>query len=462
MLMGHTSAAHGDPRRGRPGWKPAEGAGPRPLSDARGGERAIERQADVAELGRCHLNAEIALGLGGLIARINSYKWRAGGTRQHGRAMATGSRITAIDVRIADVPTVRPHVLAMTTMQSQAVVLLFIRRDDGLCGCGEATTIGGLAYGEESPEGISAAIATYFAPLILGEDGDRPAPIMARINAAIVGNRFAKCAVEIALLDALGQARGLPMSELLGGRRRDRLPVAWTLASGNTARDIAEGEEMLGARRHNIFKLKIGKRDVAADCAHAAAIARAFEGRASIRVDVNQHWSRADAVAGIARLQDAGVALIEQPLAADDVAGMRDLCQRFDIAIMADEALTGPASAWRFASEQAADVVSLKITQSGGPSAAREVATIARAGHLALYGGTMLEAGIGTAASAHLFATLPALEWGTELFGPLLLTEEILAEPLVYRDFALDVPLGPGLGVRIDEDKLRAFARGGT
>jgi len=375
-------------------------------------------------------------------------------------AMGDSARIAGIDVVIADVPTVRPHVLAMTTMRTQAVVLVLVRRDDGICGVGEATTIGGLAYGEESPESIRTAIDRYVAPLVVGEDGDRPAAIMAKLATSIVGNRFAKCAVETALLDALGQARDMPVSELLGGRGRDRIPVAWTLASGDTDRDIAEAEAMIGARRHDIFKLKIGKRPVADDCAHVAAIARALEGRASIRVDVNQHWSRAQAVDGMARLQDARVALVEQPIAGDDVEGMQALCRRFDCLVMADEALTGPASAWRFASAQAADVFSLKITQSGGLTAARDVAAIARAAHIALYGGTMLEAAIGTAASAHLFATLPALEWGCELFGPLLLTEDILAEPLVYRDFALEVPSGPGLGVRLDHDKLRHFARG--
>jgi len=374
--------------------------------------------------------------------------------------MGDSARIAGIDVVIADVPTVRPHVLAMTTMRTQAVVLVLVRRDDGICGVGEATTIGGLAYGEESPESIRTAIDRYVAPLVVGEDGDRPAAIMAKLATSIVGNRFAKCAVETALLDALGQARDMPVSELLGGRGRDRIPVAWTLASGDTDRDIAEAEAMIGARRHDIFKLKIGKRPVADDCAHVAAIARALEGRASIRVDVNQHWSRAQAVDGMARLQDARVALVEQPIAGDDVEGMQALCRRFDCLVMADEALTGPASAWRFASAQAADVFSLKITQSGGLTAARDVAAIARAAHIALYGGTMLEAAIGTAASAHLFATLPALEWGCELFGPLLLTEDILAEPLVYRDFALEVPSGPGLGVRLDHDKLRHFARG--
>jgi muconate cycloisomerase len=153
------------------------------------------------------------------------------------------------------------------------------------------------------------------------------------------------------------------------------------------------------------------------------------------------------------------VTLIEQPISGEDVSGMRQLCDRFDVAIMADEALTGPASAWRFAREAAADVFSLKITQSAGLFAARDVAAIGAVAKIGLYGGTMLEAGVGTAASAHLFSTLPLLEWGTELFGPLLLTEELLEQPLTYQDFGLEVPEGHGLGVRIDADKLRRMAR---
>jgi muconate cycloisomerase len=78
---------------------------------------------------------------------------------------------------------------------------------------------------------------------------------------------------------------------------------------------------------------------------------------------------------------------------------------------------------------------------------------------IGLYGGTMLEAGIGTIASAHLFSTFPKLAWGTELFGPLLLTEEILAEPLSYGDSTLKVPNKPGLGVELDEDRVGFFRR---
>jgi muconate cycloisomerase len=350
----------------------------------------------------------------------------------------------------------------MATMHRQTVTLVRLHCSDGIVGIGEGTTIGGLAYGEESPEGIKLAIDTYFAPLLIGCDASRPAEAMARIGKNIVGNRFAKSAVETALLDAWGKRLGLPISELLGGRRRESVPVLWTLASGDTAKDIDEAEAMLARRRHRIFKLKIGKRDVRDDVAHVAAIKAALGDRASVRVDVNQAWDEATAARGVAMLEDVGCDLVEQPVAAHLRGAMARLAQRFTIPIMADEALCGPASAAAFAAEAAADVFAVKIQQSGGLRPAAAVAAIADAAGIGLYGGTMLEAGVATAASAQLFATFPSLSFHTELFGPLLLTEEILTEPLDYADFGLRVPDGPGLGVALDEDRVAFFQREGA
>lgn len=367
-------------------------------------------------------------------------------------------RIDRIDAVLLDVPTIRPHVLAMATMHRQVVCLVRIYCADGIVGIGEATTIGGLGYGPESPEGIKLAIDTYFAPILADCDATRPAVAMGRLGRHVVGNHFAKCAVETALLDAQGKRLGLPVSELLGGRLRERLPVLWTLASGDTARDIDEAERMIAARRHNVFKLKIGKRLVEDDVAHVAAIKQALGARASVRVDVNMAWDEPTAVRGIAMLADAGCDLVEQPIARHNRAGMARLAASSRIPVMADEALTGPATAYDYAVHAAAHVFAVKVEQSGGLFAARQVQAIADAAGVALYGGTMLEAGVGTIASAHVFATFPALSFGTELFGPLLLTEEILAQPLDYADFSLGVPDGPGLGIALDEDRV-AFLR---
>jgi muconate cycloisomerase len=368
-------------------------------------------------------------------------------------------RIEQVETFLVDVPTIRPHQLAMTTMKGQTLMIVRIRTSDGIVGVGEGTTIGGLAYGAESPEGMKLAIDTYFTPILLQSDPDRVAQTMGTIGKAVQANHFAKCAVEIALLDALGKRKCVAMSELLGGRQHDRLSVAWTLASGDTARDIAEAEEMLAKRRHNIFKLKIGKGDARANIAHVAAIKRALGDRASVRVDINQAWSEATASAMLPLLKDAGVDLVEQPVALRNVKGLARLAGESSIAIMADEALHGPESAFVIAQAAAADVFAIKIMQSSGLFAAAKVAAIAEAAGIGLYGGTMLEAGVATAASAHLFSTFGKLEWGTELFGPLLLTEEILEKPLDYSEFSLGVPQGPGLGVSLDEAQLNRFRR---
>jgi muconate cycloisomerase len=369
------------------------------------------------------------------------------------------TRIEDVETVIVDLPTVRPHQLSMTTMKGQTLMIVRIRMSDGIVGIGEGTTIGGLAYGPESPEGMKVAIDTYITPILLQSDPNRIGPTMGAINKAAQGNNFAKCAVETALVDALGKRNRLTASELLGGRFHDRLPVTWTLASGDTGSDIDEAEEMLAKRRHNIFKLKIGRGDPQQNITHVAAIKRALGDRASVRVDVNQAWSETVASKCLPLLRDAGVDLIEQPVALRNTRGLARLARETSVAIMADEALSGPETAFQLAQSAAADVFSLKIAQSGGLFATVKVAAIAEAAGIDLYGGTMLEGGIGTVASAQLFSTFPRLEWGTELFGPLLLTEEILEEPLEYGEFSLKVPTGPGLGISIDEDRLNRFRR---
>lgn len=366
--------------------------------------------------------------------------------------------IEQIETFLVDLPTIRPHKLAMTVMHGQTLMLVRVRCSDGSVGWGEGTTIGGLAYGAESPEGMKLTVDTYIAPLLIGTDAHAVAAAMARVQLTVRDNRFAKCAVETALFDALGQRTGLPVSELLGGRQRDRLPVAWTLASGDTQKDIEEAERMLDARRHRIFKLKIGRRSVKEDVAHVAAIKRALSDRAEVRVDVNMAWSEQQARNGLAGLADAGCELAEQPVAT--AAALARLTEaRYPLAVMADESLVGPASAFELARIAAADVFAVKIEQSGGLLAAQRVAAIADAAGIELYGGTMLEGAVGTIASAHVFATFPHLKWGTELFGPLLITEEILTEPLRYADFHLDVPSGPGLGIALDPERIAFFRR---
>lgn len=369
-------------------------------------------------------------------------------------------RIERIETFLVDLPTIRPHKLSVATMEGQTLMIVRLYASDGVVGVGEAATIAGLAYGPESPEGMKLAIDTYIAPVLAACDPGRVQATMGAIAGVVKGNHFAKCAVETALLDAQGKRFGLPVSAFCGGRVRDSLPVAWTLASGDTKRDIDEAEVMLARRRHRIFKLKIGRQSVEADVAHVAEIKKALGDRASIRVDVNMAWSETDAVRGLLGLRDAGCDMVEQPVA--KVAALGRLTARGILPIMADEVLQGPASAFDLAQRHAANIFAVKLLQSGGLMAAGQVGAIADAAGIGLYGGTMLEGAVSTIASAQVFAGFPNLDWGTELFGPLLITEEILEEPLLYADFELAIPTGPGLGVTLDEDRLNHFRRDGA
>ncbi len=367
--------------------------------------------------------------------------------------------IESIETIIVDLPTIRPHKLAMHTMQNQTLVIIRVRCADGIEGIGESTTIGGLSYGNESPDSIKINIDRHFAPLLIGQDASNINAAMLRLERSIRGNTFAKSGIESALLDALGKRLNLPVSELLGGRVRDALPVAWTLASGNTEQDIAEAEKMLDLRRHRIFKLKIGAGEVGRDLAHVIAIKKALGERASVRVDVNQAWDEAVALRACKVLGDNGIDLIEQPISRNNRGGMARLNLSSPAPIMADESIECVEDAFNLAREGAASVFALKIAKNGGPRAVLRTAAIAEAAGIGLYGGTMLEGGIGTLASAHAFLTLNKLAWDTELFGPLLLTEDILTEPPVYRDFQLHVSTAPGLGLAIDEERLAFFRR---
>lgn len=365
----------------------------------------------------------------------------------------------SIETILVDIPTIRPHQLSVTTLRVQTLVLVKITTVDGIVGWGEASTIGGLNYGDESPESVKTNIDTYFAPLIISIKDLNIAQTLKLLRKNINGNRFAKCAIQTALLDIQAKCLGVPLSEILGGRLHDSLPVLWTLASGDTKKDINEAQKMIELKRHNTFKLKIGSRPLQQDVDHVIAIKKALGADISIRVDVNRAWSELECLHGIQQLQDARIDLIEQPCAIQNTDALARLTARFDVAIMADEALTGPDSAYRLAKDHCANVFAVKIEQSGGLIEACDVAKIACLAGIDLYGGTMLEGPVGSIASAHAFSTFENLAFGTELFGPLLLTEEILTTPLRYENFALHLPTMPGLGIEIDENKIEQLRR---
>ncbi len=374
------------------------------------------------------------------------------------------SLISKIVARIVDIPTIRPHKFSFGVIHQLSCVIVRLETYDGAVGWGEATTIGGASWNEESPESIVHAISSYLTPALQDHCVHNTEAALLAMDQYCKRNFFAKSAVEQAMLDASAHERCMPVAQLLGGSVRNSLPVAWTLASGSVMRDIEEAQQSLEAKRHKTFKLKIGARTPDADIEHVRAIAKALDGRARLTVDVNQAWDTNIALRYVPQLIDSGVSLIEQPVAYWNVEALKKLSQLAGSALMmADESVCSTHEAFQLASAQACQVFSLKIAKHGGLLRTKQVASIARAAGLDWYGGTMLETSLGSAASLSVFNTLPDEHHGCELFGPRLLVDDIVYAPLLYRDFEVMLPESDqqsvGFGIEVDEKKIKRFDR---
>jgi len=367
--------------------------------------------------------------------------------------------VEAITSTIVDVPTVRRHKLSQTSVTAQSYVIVELRLANGVTGIGEAATLGGPRWSEESVEAIKANIDAYLAPAVLGLSADRFTVAGVQMDAAAKRNNAAKAAIETALFDAVGKTLNVQAALLLGGVVRDRIPVLWTLASGDPAQEIVEAEAKIAGRLHDTFKVKIGAQAPEADVARLRCLAKALEGRASLIVDVNQAWDETTTVRFLPALADLGVRLVEQPLPAWNIAGMARVRARSSVPLMADECVFSTHDMLHVAQCAAADVVSLKLVKHAGLLNLRDVAAVAEAAGIGLYGGCLLESSIGAAAHLHAFAGLRTLDWGCEHFGPQILTDDLVQEPLHFGDFHIHVPAGPGMGVMLDRDKFHRYAR---
>jgi len=368
--------------------------------------------------------------------------------------------IHSIRTTIVDVPTVRRHKLSNTSVTAQSYVIAQVRLHNGAEGIGEAATLGGPRWSEESVEAIKANIDAYLAPALLGHRADLIEAAGARMDQAAKRNNAAKAAIETALWDAIGRTWNLPVTALLGGAVRDRVPVLWTLASGDPVQEVEEAHAKLDARLHRTFKVKIGAQDPAADMARMRHLAGALEGRATLIVDANQAWDETVSARCLPQLQEMGVALVEQPVPAWNLAAMARLRARPGTPpLLADECVFDVHDMLAVGAAGAADAVSLKLVKHAGLLGLKRVAAVAEAAGIGLYGGCLLESSVGAAAHLQVFATLRDLAWGCEHFGPQILVGDLVTEPLRFADFDLHLPTGPGLGVTLDPDRMRAYAR---
>lgn len=366
-------------------------------------------------------------------------------------------KIHSIVSTVVDLPIRRAHKLAMTTMSRHTLVIVQVRTEDGAEGLGEMSVIPG--YNEMSAGAAKVVIDDVLAPQLRQQDPRQLWQLVGLMDRAIKGNFPCKAAIEMACVDLTARALGVSASALFGGPVRDRLPLLWVLASGDTATDIAEAQERLSLRTHRHFLVKIGAGDPRENIGRAVAIRQALPDAASVRVDVNQGWDEATARWAIPALQSGGISVIEQPVSMQDARAMQRLTRGSQLCIMADEAIVTPHDAIHYASERMCDAFSIKVIKHGGLLRNAQVAQIANAAGIGIFGGTMIEGCIGTSACAQLYATLPELQWDCQLFGPQLLTDDVAHGGLLYEDHALVVPQGPGFGAQLDRDKLAFYQR---
>ncbi|MEN9059674.1 muconate/chloromuconate family cycloisomerase [Ponticoccus litoralis] len=367
--------------------------------------------------------------------------------------------IREIRAQIVTLPSVRAHRLSNTEFSHREFVLVRVRLANGIEGIGEAAVLGGPRWAEESVESIQAAVTRYLAPALLDCPAARPAEAALRMAKAAFRNNAAKGAVETAIYDALAQTLDVPLTLLFGGALRDRVPVLWALASGDAEQEVEEARAKLAAREHRDFKIKLGFASPEDDLRRLRRLRDEVPEMRRLIVDVNQAWSEADCRRFLPALQELRVDLIEQPLPGDDFEGMARVAAQSPIPLMVDEAAFTHREITRAGTMGCGSVYSLKLVKSGGLRALTQAARVAESSGMELYGGCLLEGSIGAAAHLAVFATLPRLPQGCEHFGPRLHVSEIVKDPLVIEDFHLCVPQGPGLGVHLDEDRLRDALR---
>lgn len=367
--------------------------------------------------------------------------------------------IATVETTILDVPLVRPHKFATTSMRAQPILLVGITTDGGVTGYGEGVVPGGPWWGGESVETMQAVIERYIVPALIGRRVDEITGIMADIERVVASARFAKAAVDIALHDAWARCLGIPVHVLLGGAFRSSVDVTWALGSAPVEEIIAEAHEKLDSRKHFSFKLKMGAQDPASDTDRVLRVTEALAGQAGVRVDINARWDRLTALRYLPKLAAGGVELVEQPTPGEQLDVLAELNTLLPIPVMADESVHTPHDVLEVAHRGAADVIAVKTTKCGGLRRSREVVATARAAGLACHGATSIEGPIGTAASIHFACAEPGIDFGTELFGPLLFSEELLEEPLRYADGQVHLPAGPGLGVELNMDAVKRWTR---
>lgn len=293
----------------------------------------------------------------------------------------------------------------------------------------------------------------YLVPAVSGSSPFERERIVQKMDAAIPFHYSPKAAIDCAAHDLLGRMLGRPVYDLLGGKIRDEMPAFDILPLESPERTAELAAESM-ASGITSFKVKMN-RDEKTSVARVAAAREAAGEEARIVVDANMSWTPKLAVQMCARIEEFGVAMLEQPVPGRDLDGLEFVTKNSRVPICADESFR-PDYLAEIARRRAADIVNLKVNREGGLLRAKKAAALIEIHGIEGLCGSVIHSALNDAACAHLFASTPAIRYNESGKASAWHEEDIVAG-FEARGGVVKVPEGPGLGVEVNEEAVRKF-----
>lgn len=300
-----------------------------------------------------------------------------------------------------------PFVIARGTYAEHVNVLVRVTDEDGEHGLGEAAP--NRYYGETSASAIEALGRA--ATLLAGSDWSNVGSVEDELRARLPEARSVTAALSVAMHDLAAKRRSLPLYRVWGLDPADAPLSSFTIPIGDPS---VLAERIARAAEYPILKIKLGTTDE-----HMVLeIVRRAAPEKTIRVDANAAWTRGHAAEMLAVLAEYDVELLEQPLPAHDIDGLRELQSRTSIPIIADESCRVAADVARLAG--AVRGINIKLAKCGGLTEARRMVSAARAAGMSVMAGCMIESSVGISGVAQL---APLLDYA-DLDGAALLADD--------------------------------------
>jgi O-succinylbenzoate synthase len=307
-----------------------------------------------------------------------------------------------------------------------------------------------LSYPYPYPDYLDSAehvLAEFLIPILLEAGPSVTAPRVGPLASVLRGHRFAKSALETAVMDAELRAAGLSLASYLGSVT-DEVVAGVSLPMYSSVNDVVDSVQRAlddGYLRVK-FRIKPGF-DV-----EPVRAARALGDGFSLHVDANGAYG-AEHMSQLRKLDELGLDMLEQPFAPEDLRAHELLAREMHTPICLDESVVSAKVAADAIVRGAAQMVALKPLRVGGYLEARRVHDVCEALGAPMFCSGMLESGISLAANLAL-AGLPNFTLAADLWSPERYFEQDFVAPFPLTDGKLTVPQGPGLGVDVLTDVL--------